>query len=194
MFRDIDTALIALLATAVPGAAVALEGGKVAHGLRLLLHDVCEDPAALAAVWQDDHDADGRVVARRPPVRRFRLRYLVFAVAGDRETEHDWLGRVLVALAAHQVVPAELLTGPPAQLQVAPPGLPAPAPPIRAAVGVRPALDLVVTAPCVQPRLTGLPPAPDTVDLGVSAGTPPRARRVRAPGTVGKRIREGVDG
>ncbi|MFC4857277.1 Pvc16 family protein [Actinophytocola glycyrrhizae] len=194
MLRDIDTALTALLTAAVPGAPVQLGAGGTEHGLRVLLHDVREEPDALAATWQDEHDADGRVVARRPPVRRYRLRYLVFAVAADRAAEHDWLGRVLVALAAHQVVPTGLLPGPPAPLQVAPPGLSAPAHAVLAAIGARPLLEVAVLAPCVQPALTGLPSAPDTVDLGVTAGLPHRAPPGRRAGPAGRRIREGGRG
>ncbi|GAB1513190.1 Pvc16 family protein [Actinophytocola sp. KF-1] len=200
MLRDIDNALIALLGTGVPGVAVLLGPGGDEPGLRVLLHDVREDQGALAAMWQDDHDATGRVVSRRHPVRRFRLRYLVFADAGDPATAHDWLGRALVVLAAHPVVPAGLLTGMaadaalPVPLQVAPPGLPELTRAVLAAVGTRPALDVVVTAPCVRSDMTGLPPAPDTVDLGVVAGAPRTAQRGRQAGPPGRRIREGRDG
>lgn len=197
MIRDVDTALTELLEAAVPAVAVRLGVDGEEHGLRLLLHDVREEAGALAAIWEDRHDADGRVVSRRPPVRRFRLRYLVVAVGPDAATEHDWLGRVLVSLAAHPVVPAGTLTassGLPVPLQVAPAGLPDPAPPVLAAVGARPALEVAVTAACVQPDITGLSPAPDTVDLGVAAAAASRARSVRGPGPVGRRIREGHGG
>lgn len=198
MLRDIDHALVTLLGAAVPGVAILLGAGGDEDGLRVLLHDVREDQDALAAMWQDEHDETGRVVARRHPTRRFMLRYLVFATTPDPVIEHDWLGSVLVALAAHQVVPAERLTGAIAgltiPLQVAPPGLPRPAHAVLAVIGARPVLEVAVTAPCVQPDVTVLPPAPDTVDLGVMAGTPPRARPGHRPEPPGRRIREGDGG
>jgi hypothetical protein len=201
VFDEIDIALTALLTAALPGGTAVRPGARRDEpGIGLLLHDVREDITARASLWQDVHDDRGHVTGRLPPVRRYRLRYLLVATAPDAAAEHAWLGRVLVALAGCSVVPAEHLTGAlgaaglPVPLQVAPPDLPAVSPGVLAEVGARTTVELVVIAPCARPARTDLQPAPDTVSLGVSGQVPAARPRGRSAAPPRRRITEGRDG
>jgi hypothetical protein len=57
---------------------------------------------------------------RRPPLRRFDLRYMVSALTTDIEDEHQLLWRVLLTLIRHPQIPQELL---PEELRVLEPPL-----------------------------------------------------------------------
>lgn len=201
MFDEIDLALAALLTAALPdGTAVRPGARRDEPGIGLLLHDVREDTTARAALWEDVHDDRGHVTGRLPPMRRYRLRYLLVATAPDAATEHAWLGRALVALAECSVVPAEHLTGPigaaglPVPVQVAPPDLPAASPGVLAEVGSRTTVELVVIAPCARAARTDLRPAPEVVSLGVSGQVPAPLPRGRSAVPPRRRISEGRDG
>src|SRR6516165_6915907 len=77
----------------------------------LFLHDIVEDVGGRGADWADVKNGDGRVVARQPPLRRYRLSYLVSAWASSPEVEHRLLGRVLRAIVEADQLPAEMLVG-----------------------------------------------------------------------------------
>jgi hypothetical protein len=145
--------------------------------LNVFLYDVRE---ALAQRRYGDvavHDDDGTVVARRPLTRRFTLSYLVSAWTAKAEDEHRILAGVLGCLVGTDELDRTLLTGSlagldePVQLTVAaPPKSDKDPTDIWPALGgeLKPALDLVVTAP--------MSPGPDT------AAAPPvlEPLRVRA--------------
>jgi hypothetical protein len=184
MIADVDASLRSLLrATALHGSDVDvvfdsptqqwrdhLSGSVVnAH-----LWDVREDVSRRQNDWEDIRNDEGRVVGRRPPLHRYRLRYLVTAWGRNVADEHRLLSSLLSALADEQAIPADHVSGDlveeglPVFLTVA---LPSPGedanPDLWSALGIapRPALDLVVTAPL--PR-----PVPATV------ATPVRERRI----------------
>jgi len=113
----------------------------------------------------------------QPPVRRYRVSYLLTAWtdAGPPGTgEHELLGAILVGCATAGLIPDECLHG-----TLAKAGEPVPftcagkeracdATPIWTCLGVpaRTALDLVVVAPVVPPLATELAPAVRSISLG----------------------------
>ena len=54
----------------------------------LFLYDVIEDTDRRSADWEDHRGDDGRVIGRQPPVRYYRLSYLVSAWGKSTEDEH----------------------------------------------------------------------------------------------------------
>jgi hypothetical protein len=164
--------------------------------LGLFLHDVREDLSVRTAAWHEERDDDGRVVARRSPARRYRLRYLVTAWSSTVDAEQELLGAALNVFASHETVPAEHLTHAlratalPVTLAVAHPDLPTAG--LWPAFGIPPhaTLDLVVTTPLLGQVSTDLAPAPDAVTLGVAAEGPPLPAPPPAPAAPRKRIHE----
>jgi hypothetical protein len=124
------------------------------------LWEVREDVTRRQNDWQDVRNDEGRIVGRRPPLHRYRLRYLLTAWGGSTTDEHRLLSSVLASLADEQAIPADHVSGDlveeglPVFITVA---LPADQdnPPwdLWGALGIapRPALDLVVTAPLPRP-------------------------------------------
>jgi Pvc16 N-terminal domain len=184
MIADVDASLRSLLrATALHGSTVDVVfdsptqqwrdhvSGNVVNAH---LWDIREDVSRRQNDWEDLRNDEGRVVGRRPPLHRYRLRYLVTAWGANVADEHKLLSSLLRALADEQAIPTEHISGDlvdeglPVFLTVA---LPSPgedaSPDLWSALGIapRPALDLVVTAPL--PR-----PVPATV------ATPVRERRI----------------
>lgn len=105
MIPTVDQALCDLLRKRLPertfvllvGAATpALDDPRPAVSLTLI--GLRDDPRGRSAGWDDVRDADGTVLGRRPPTRRYELSYVVQAHAADAETEHDLLGQALIAL------------------------------------------------------------------------------------------------
>ncbi|MFF4369381.1 Pvc16 family protein [Streptomyces sp. NPDC001594] len=104
-------------------------------------------------------DGSCRVVGRRPPVRRYRTRWLVWSWAPTAPERLELLDGVLALLAAEPVLPEgaagpELAAGGPLQLETAPAaGTAAELAGVFAGLGVpaRPALELVLTAGLVPP-------------------------------------------
>jgi hypothetical protein len=160
------------------------------------LHRVREDLGARTASWVEHRDERGRVVDRAAPARRYHVHYVVTAWCADSGHEHQLLGAVLAALAGHDTVPEQHLSGSlraaghPVTLAVAHPELSRPAPELWRDLALRPraALDLVATAILTPATPTDLAPPAQRVDLTVAGGTPatPAARpRDRAlPHTV----------
>jgi hypothetical protein len=186
VIHEVDLALTALLRdTLAEGTDILFESPSPEWTARtgpravsLFLHAVREDLDGRQASWQDSVDDRGRVLARRPSPRRYRLCYLATCWADSVTTEHGMLAAVLAGLTAADVVPERHVTGrlsPPVHLAVAHPDLPTVPIGLWHALGVVPrtGLDVVVTATLQRAPDTGLATAPGTVDLGV-AGTVPR--------------------
>lgn len=203
MIHEVDLALAATLRdTLAEGTDVSFESPRPEWTVRtrpptvsLFLHGVREDLEGRQSNWEDIGDDRGRVVARRPPPRRYRLCYLATCWAGSVSVEHQLLTAVLDGLTSTDVVPHRHLTGPltpPVHLAVAHPDLPGAPVELWHALGIPPraGLDVVVTATLRRAPHTDLASAPGTVDLGV-AGTvprPPKPQR-QLPAPTG-RIRE----
>jgi hypothetical protein len=96
----VDQALRELLGKRLPdGAAVLLgppDGGQPA--VSLTLFGLRDDTRGRGAGWDDVRGADGTLLGRRAPTRRYELSYVVQAHAADAETEHELLGQALIAL------------------------------------------------------------------------------------------------
>lgn len=145
------------------------------------LYDIREDTSLLVADNQPLRDDDGRTIARRPPTRRYRLRYLVTAWTAD-DAEHELLAAVLSGAVSHLTIPADCLAGSLVDagelipVRCAPAGEKPVAPDFYTQLGLPPrtTLDLVVTAPLVPTAHGDLPVAPSGVDL-----------RTEPPGTLG---------
>ena len=170
MIADVDASLRSLLrATALHGSTVdvvfdlptkAWSEHVAGAVVDAYLWEVREDVTRRQNDWEDIRNDDGRVVGRKPPLHRYRLRYLLTAWGGTPADEHRLLSSVLASLADQQAIPSEHVGGDlvdeglPVYLTVA---LPADAdnPPtdLWGALGIapRPALDLVVTAPLPRP-------------------------------------------
>jgi hypothetical protein len=184
MIADVDASLRSLLrATALHGSAVDVVfdaptqqwrdhvSGSVVNAH---LWDIREDVTRRQNDWEDLRNDEGRVVGRRPPLHRYRLRYLLTAWGANVADEHRLLSSLLSALAGEQAIPAEHISGDlvdeglPVFLTVA---LPAPGeearPDLWSALGIapRPALDVVVTAPLPRP-------------VAATVATPVRERRI----------------
>lgn len=184
MIADVDASLRSLLrATALHGSNVDVVfdsptqqwrdhvSGSVVNAH---LWEIREDVSRRQNDWEDIRNDEGRVVGRRPPLHRYRLRYLVTAWGPNVADEHRLLSSLLTALADEQAIPAEHISGDlvdeglPVFVTVALPSPAEDAPPdLWSALGIapRPSLDLVVTAPL--PR-----PVPSTV------ATPVRERHI----------------
>jgi hypothetical protein len=139
------------------------------------LLDIREDVSSLAAYTDDIRSGDGSVTARRAPIRRYRLRYLLTAFAAEDAavSEHELLGAVLTGCVAHQTVPADCLAGSLADtgylvtLRCAPSdeqpvGLD---PWVRLGLPPRTTLDLIAIAPLIPPSRDDLADAPGEFSL-----------------------------
>ena len=211
MIADVDASLRSLLrATALAGSSVDVVfdsptptwASAVSAGvIDAYLWDIREDVARSRGDWEEVRNDQGRVTGRRPPLHRYRLRYLITAWGGGIADEHRLLSTVLGALADEQAIPDEHLSGDlaeeglPVFLSVALPSS-ADTPPwdLWGALGVapRPALDLVAIAPLPRPAaLSAAPPVHDRrISVAPDGGTPEvvptavadeRIRNLRAP-------------
>ncbi|HSS08851.1 MAG TPA: DUF4255 domain-containing protein [Acidimicrobiales bacterium] len=186
MIDDVDASVLALLQLAIPksDAAVRFEAPtpdwvSALKGpcIDLFLHDVVEELGGRGADWTDVRGEDGRVVARQPPLRRYRLSYLVSAWASSAEVEHRLLGRVLRAVVEADNLPADVLVG--SLVEDAPyvdVALAEPSPSrlrphdLWSALGTPPrtSFELVVTAPLRPTPLTEVAPPAERLILGVA--------------------------
>lgn len=100
MIPTVDQALCDLLRKRLPdGTAVVLVAPtEPLAAVSLTLLGVRDDARGRSAGWDDVRDADGTLLGRRPPTRRYELSYVVHAHAADAETEHELLGQALIAL------------------------------------------------------------------------------------------------
>ena len=190
MIHDVDESLRVFLLRCLPdGTRVEFTPPRAdrpddALLLNGFLYDIREDVSSLAAYSDDIRSQDGAVAARRMPIRRYRLRYLLTAGPSSAVSEHQLLGAVLAGCVEHQTVPADCLTGSLADtghlvtLRCAPAdeqpvGID---PWVRLGLPPRTILDLVVIAPLIPPSHGDLADAPSEFDLRPSARRrqPPR--------------------
>ena len=100
MIPGVDQALRDLLRKRLPvGTAVLLAvPNDKQTAVSLTLFGLRDDAQGRSAGRDDVRGADGRLLGRQAPVRRYELSYVVQAHAADAETEHDLLGQALIAL------------------------------------------------------------------------------------------------
>ncbi len=175
MIGEVNRALRAVLTPALPtGLPIRFAAPAPEPGLYLFLADVREDEGAGGTDWEDIRDATGRVVARRPPTRRFHLQYVVTAEAADPDDGPAALDAVLAAVDPGRRIDPELfggdLAGRPVVLRLSD-GAAAYA---RLGLPPRTALGVTVTAPLVLPPVTDVAPAPDQIALDMADGRRPR--------------------
>ncbi len=128
VFHEVDDALRALIGRHLgeeTGVEVAFDAPnsdwaarQSAPTINVFLYDIREDTSRRDAVPQDVRNDDGRVIARRPPPRRFRVSYLLTAWTQRPEDEHRLLAQVLSALLAYGQLPSDVLSGSLAELGV----------------------------------------------------------------------------
>jgi Pvc16 N-terminal domain len=212
MIDDVDASLRALLENALgrgtairfepptPEWSSALKGAT----LDLFLYDVIEEIDRRSADWEDQRNDAGRVSGRQPPVRYYRLSYLVSAWGKSTEDEHALLAAVMRACLGGEVLPPQFCRGSlageesPVLLRLC---LPASEPPARAhdlwsSVGqsARSSLELSVVAPLRPVLVTDIAAPAEQISLDMN--TDPRqgdanaaaggggAQRLPAPGSV----------
>ncbi len=209
MIADVDAALRSLLlATALQrtGVDVVFEAPtrswaeNIAGGVvDAYLWEVREDMTRRQNDWEDIRNDDGRVVGRRPPLHRYRLRYLLTAWGGDTADEHRLLSTLLASLADEQTIPAEHVSGDladeglPVFLTVALP-MDGDTPPTElwGGLGIAPrlALDVVVTAPL--PRPVTLPTAVPVRDRRITVVAPDGAPEAVPSAIADERLRNAL--
>jgi len=146
--------------------------------VNLFLYDVREDLDGRRADWDDVRSAEGRVVGRQPPARRYALSYFVSAWSANAEEEHHLLSEIIRTVPQREIIPYECLEGVlaeqemPVVIQV---GIPGQGAGMRAgemwsALGVPPraSMELVVLAPFRPPLVTEVAPPAEEMSLGVS--------------------------
>jgi hypothetical protein len=123
---DVDATLEALIRTVIPPSACLVDFRAPSREwsdslsrpcVNLFLHELIEEREARGADWTDIRDERGRVTVRQPPLRTFRLSYLVSAwqpasakdASGRRA--HALLGRVLQVFVEADPIPAAVLQG-----------------------------------------------------------------------------------
>ena len=164
VIAEVNRALRALLTPLLPaGCTVRFGPLSQEPGVDLFLAGVREDEAGAGTDWTDIRDDTGRVTARRPPIRRFELRYQVGVVAKDEEDEAHLLDAVLTVVDPKQRIDPKLLNGDLAGQPVT----------MRLDGGLSPypdrtVLNIVVNAPLVLPPVTDVAPPADQISLGVA--------------------------
>ena len=175
------------------------------------LYDIREDLRRRERGLINEYDEQDRITARHLPPRHFKLSYLVTAWTQRPEDEHRLLSALLSCFLRHDAIPADLLTGPLAEL-----GLPLPVtialpPPedrsfadVWSALGgeLKPSLDVVVTAPTDTGQHYAAAPlvtAPHRIGIGgrrvvAARGVPAEAERLRRrPAGRGGAAGSGID-
>lgn len=196
MLHAVSVALRAHLESAVAGSGAVTaeppaarltegpEGAAADRGLGVHLFHVAALDEGRSAEATEVRDARGRVIARRPPVRRYRTRWMVWSWGPTAEARLSLLDSALTAFAVPQVLPlpvvapgtaehapsdaqvdAEALArGGPVQMDAAPAvGAPGELAAVFAGLGVpaRPALEVVLTAGLALPAAPVAPPPTD---------------------------------
>jgi hypothetical protein len=153
--------------------------------VNVFLYDIREDPTRRSTGNLEVFERD-RLVAHRKPPRWFRLSYLVTAWTNRPQDEHRLLSEALTCLAAHGRLDGEWLTGSLADLGLTvlvesggPVSEGRAATDVWSALGgrLKPAINLVVTAPVPGP-LTPLSPAADA-GLALTSTPDQSPRRLR---------------
>jgi Pvc16 N-terminal domain len=210
VIHDADRSLEAWLASTLPPeAGVRFDAPDPAWARRpperpfvdAFLFDVAEDVDGLSADSALIRDPGGHAVAWQPPVRRYRLSYLLTAWSADVPADHELLGSVLAGCAAAAIIPPDCLRGSlleaglPVELRCAQPrgtdgsqgaagAATAGTAGLCQALGVPPraALTLVVVAPVVPAAIVGVAPPARSLDLNMAATVPGSA--VAPPGSA----------
>ena len=160
----------------------------------LYLYDIREDMTRREMAWEEIRNNEGRVTDRKPPARRFKLSYLVTAWTQRAEDEHRLLSALLACFLSNEVMPADLLAGSLADINVPvlmtialPPPADRSLSDVWTALGgeLKPSLDLVVVAPVVDKRVEEPgPPVLETPRIrvdGEAAGGRGMKRRAATP-------------
>jgi hypothetical protein len=84
---------------------------RSAPTINAFLYDIREDVGRRDAVPQPVRNEEGRVIARRPPPRRFRLSYLLTAWTQRPEDEHRLLAQLLTGFLRYDEIPVAFLDG-----------------------------------------------------------------------------------
>jgi hypothetical protein len=148
--------------------------------LNLFLYDVREDLDGQTGDEIDIRGADGKVIGRLPPPRKYQLSYLVSAWGDDAESEHGLLGAILATVPDEPGIPDEHLSGRlaeqglPVRIKVGTPVTAANTWDLWSALGTPPrtAVEIVVTAPLVPELRTDLAPPAVEFSLGVKKEAP----------------------
>jgi hypothetical protein len=187
MINDVDAAVEALIRDAVgPDVPVSLDPpgpGWDRHDdgpvVDLCLAEIRDDPSAGWGDWTDVRDDTGRVIARRPPVRRYRFTYVISARAREVAVEHDILGRVLQGLAGRASLPQLGGAGLPVILSTAPADRDGRLYEHWTAFGCRPrpALIIEVCLPLIPDLVDDLGARVEAVDLATASSARPGATR-----------------
>lgn len=189
MIRDADLSLEAWLGGMLPpGVGVRFDAPDPGWAKRpperpfvdVFLYDIAEDTDGMSGDSALVRDSNGNAVAWQPPVRHYRLSYLLTSWSADVSADHELLGTVMAGCAAAAIIPADCLHGSlleaglPVHLRCAPPGGTSGAQGTASlcrAFGVPPraALTLVMLAPLVPAASTELAPPARSLDLNVAA-------------------------
>lgn len=198
MIHEVDSALRALIerdAVGTRDVEVVFDaptrewaGRRNAPTIDVYLYDIREDLRRRERGLLNEYDNDVRVIARHLPPRHFKLSYLVTAWTQRPEDEHRLLSSLLSTFLRYDALPAELLSGPLAELERPVPITVALPPPedrafadVWSALGgeLKPSIDLVVSAPVEtgQRYDTGPPvTVPPVISMRGSTGWPPTER------------------
>ncbi len=124
----------------------------------LYLYDIRESLGFRQEGWVEVRNDAGHITARRPPVRCFRLSYLITAWTQRPEDEHRLLSAIMSCVMQYDVLPSDVLVGSLVELEYPIEMTMARPPPedraiseIWSALGgeLKPSLDLVLVAPMV---------------------------------------------
>jgi len=196
VIHDVDASLRAMLAPAVPGGEQSVRFDPPDDGwatkldrplLGLFLYDMLEQVEGRWGDWDDIVGDTGLVVARQPPVRRYRLSYLVSAWAKSTEEEHRILGTVLQIVIDRNQIPEGARQGIlreetlPVRVEVGIPSvdLTQRTSPAWATLG-RPArsyLELVAYVPVRPSLVTDIAAPAESIDLGLGRDLGPQPSR-----------------
>lgn len=168
-------------------------GRRNAPTVDVYLYDIREDMRRRERGLINEYTPERLVSARHLPPRHFKLSYLITAWTQRPEDEHRLLSALLDCFLRFEAVPADLLTGPLADLGLPVPltiGLPPPEDrsfaDVWSALGgeLKPSLDLVVSTPVdTGQRYAAAPPVTEgaTVSMGGHDGWPPREKVTARP-------------
>ncbi|HEX4061748.1 MAG TPA: Pvc16 family protein [Streptosporangiaceae bacterium] len=204
MLRDLDSSVAAFLSRLLPSGTAIQFGAPDASWasdppqaplLDAFLYDVREaqPPVSDGVMTRDEN---GHPTGWQPPVRRYRVSYLL--TVWPDASEHELLGSLLAGCATVAALPLDCLhgllagTGEAVPLTLAGPDRAADALRLWAGLGVRArtALDLMVVAPVVPPLLTELAPAVRGLEVGLQRKPPAPPAAARPEGWGRRRITE----
>ena len=159
--------------------------------LDLYLYQIQEAAERRGVAYVNVRGTGGTVVERRPPQRHFKLSYLITAWTQRPEDEHRLLSAALSCFLRYDIMPTELLAGALAdQDHGVLVSIGQPLPPDRnlndvwSALGgeLKPALDLIITAPFPTGRVEAVgPPVREPARLRVTRTAPDGEQPSGAP-------------